>query len=213
MMISTRISCPNDRPENPPRRRVLIGAAALAGAALTGAPALAMSDAQAKALVDKVVADINRIIASGKPEKQMYRDFEQIFARYAYVDGIARTVLGPPARQASKAQMRAFAKAFQGYMGRKYGKRFREFIGGKVIVKGARKIKSFYEVTTTVVLRGEDPFTVTFMVSDKSGKPLFFDMLIEGISLLKSEKSEIGAMLDKRRGNLDALIADLKKAG
>ena len=211
MMISTRTSCPNE----PPRRRFLIGSAALIGTALAGAPlpARAMSAEQAKALVDKVVAEINRIIASGKPEQQMYHDFEQIFARYAFVDGIARTVLGPPARQASKAQMRAFAKAFQGYMGRKYGKRFREFIGGKVIVKGARKIKSFFEVTTTVVLRGEAPFTVTFMVSDKSGKPLFFDMLIEGISLLKSEKSEIGAMLDKRRGDLDALIRDLNRAG
>ena len=142
----------------------------------------------------------------------MYRDFEKIFADYAYVSGIARTVLGPPARSASKAQMAAFTRAFQRYMGRKYGKRFREFIGGRVIVKGARRIKSFYEVTTTAILQGEAPFTVTFMVSDVSGKGLFFDMLIEGISLLKVEKEEIGAMLDRRRGDLDKLIADLRNA-
>lgn len=195
------------------RRGLLATGGAFAALAVATGPALALTEQGAKALVDKVVADINRIIASGKPEKAMYKDFEKIFADYAYVSGIARTVLGPPARTASKAEMAAFTKAFQAYMGRKYGKRFREFIGGRVVVQGARKIKSFYEVTTTAILAGEPPFTVTFMVSDVSGKGLFFDMLIEGISLLKVEKSEIGTMLDKRRGNISKMIEDLKKAG
>jgi phospholipid transport system substrate-binding protein len=38
-------------------------------------------------------------------------------------------------------------------------------------------------------------------------------MLIEGISLLKAEKSEIGSLLDKNRGDIDKMIADLSKAG
>ena len=109
--------------------------------------------------------------------------------------------------------MDAFTSAFQGYLARKYGKRFREFIGGKIEVREATALKSFYQVKTTAILRGESPFDVTFMVSDVSGKDLFFDMLIEGISLLKAEKSEVGAMLDRRKGNLANLIVDLKTAG
>jgi phospholipid transport system substrate-binding protein len=38
-------------------------------------------------------------------------------------------------------------------------------------------------------------------------------MVIEGISMRLSEKTEIGAMLDRNRGNIDGLIADLRKAG
>jgi phospholipid transport system substrate-binding protein len=51
---------------------------------------------------------------------------------------------------------------------------------------------------------------VTFLVSDRSGSVKFFDLLIEGISLLKTERTEIGAMLDARRGNIDQLTADLR---
>jgi len=200
-------------PSDVKRRDFLIGTAASAALVVAGSPVWALTAGQARSLVDKVVADINRIIASGKSEKAMYADFEMVFANYAYVSGIARTVLGPPARSASKAQLQQFTAAFQGYMGRKYGRRFREFIGGRIEVDGAKKLKSFYQVTTTAILAGEAPFNVTFMVSDVSGKGLFFDMLIEGISLLKVEKSEIGAMLDKRRGNLGKMIEDLKKAG
>ncbi len=195
------------------RRVLLAGSVSLATLAFVTTPAWAITAGEAEGLVDQVVSDINKIISSGKTESAMLRDFEKIFADYAYVSGISRTVLGPPARIASDAEMRAFAKAFQAYIGRKYGRRFREFIGGRVEVKGAKKVKSFYEVTTKAILAGEAPFTVTFMVSDVSGKGLFFDMLIEGISLLKVEKSEIGAMLDKRRGNLGLMIEDLKKAG
>jgi len=195
------------------RRVFLAGSVSVATLTFVTTPVWAITAGEAEGLVDRVVSDINRIISSGKTESAMLHDFEKIFTDYAYISGISRTVLGPPARSASDAEMRAFTKAFQAYMGRKYGKRFREFIGGRIEVKGAKKVKSFYEVTTKAILAGEAPFTVTFMVSDVSGNGLFFDMLIEGISLLKVEKSEIGAMLDKRRGNLGQMIEDLKKAG
>ena len=199
---------------NKPTRRGFLGAAA-GMVAMTALPGMAkaLSGNEAKALIGRAVSEINGIINSGKPESSMYGEFERVFAKYAYVDGIARSVLGPPARTASKAEMDAFAAAFQGYMARKWGKRFREFIGGEIVVEGTKQIKSFYEVQATAYLKGEPPFEVIFMVSDISGKPLFFDMLIEGVSLLKTERTEIGAMLDKRRGDLSAMIEDLKRAG
>lgn len=194
------------------RREFMAGVAALA--LIASAPrAFALTETEARSLIDKAVADINKVINSGQSERAMYSSFEKIFAKYADVPTIARSALGPPARSASSAQMRAFTNAFSGYMARKYGKRFREFIGGKIEVTGARAVKSFQEVKAVARLRGQSPFDVSFMVSDRSGKDKFFDLLIEGISLLKSERAEIGAMLDKRRGNIDAMVGDLKKAG
>lgn len=195
-------------------RRSLIGTGFCA-AALTALPigALALTDAGARALVDKVVLEINRVIASGKPLGQMIRDFEGIFDRYADVNLIARSTLGADANRASAAQMAAFTQAFRGYIARKYGKRFNEFRNGQVEVLGVRAVKSWHEVQGRVITRGEAPYDVRFLVSDRSGRDLFFDMLIEGISLRLSERTEIGSMLDRRRGNIDALIADLRQAG
>jgi phospholipid transport system substrate-binding protein len=68
-------------------------------------------------------------------------------------------------------------------------------------------------VRTTAELRGQAPFAVTFLVSDRSGQPKFFDLVIEGISLLRTERTEIGAMLDRRRRDIDLLIQDLRQAG
>ena len=160
-----------------------------------------------------MVDEINRVIASGKSEAAMIRDFERLFVDFADVPIMAKYALGVDGRRASKAQLRAFTRAFQGYIARKYGKRFREFIGGKIEIKSARKIRTGYEIKSTAYLRGEAPFEVTFLVSDKSGKVKFYNMFIEGVNLLLTERTEIGAILDRRKGNIDQMIADLSRAG
>lgn len=195
-------------------RRTFIGTGMAASAvALAPTGALALNDTQAKALVGKVVGDINKVIASGKPLSGMISDFERIFRKYADVNIIARSTLGADSKRMSSGQMSAYVEAFRGYISRKYGKRFQEFVGGRIEVSGARKVKSWYEVKSTAYLRGEPPFELLFLVSDRSGKDLFFDMVIEGVSLRLSERTEIGSMLDRRNGDINALISDLKKAG
>ena len=195
------------------RRAFLTSAVAGLGMAAMPLPALALTEAGAMQLVNSVVTEINSVIDSGKSEQAMLRDFEKIFVQYGDVPIMARYALGADARSASPAQLKKFTQAFQGYISRKYGRRFREFIGGEVTVKSARKIKAGYEVRSTVKLRGEAPFEVTFLVSDKSGRDKFFNMFIEGVNVLLTERTEIGAMLDARKGNLDQLIRDLNSAG
>jgi phospholipid transport system substrate-binding protein len=174
-------------------------------------PVAAFTANDAQVLIDKVVADINSVINSGKDVGAMINDFERIFVRYADVPVIARSVLGVAAKSASSAQLSAFTRAFQGYISTKYGRRFREFIGGTITVVEAKPLKSYYEVETTVSLAGQSPFDVRWHVSNKSGKNLFFNIIIEGINLLASERTEVGAMLDRQKGNIDALIAEMQK--
>jgi len=198
---------------NPNRRAVMLGLASSAALIPLATPALALSDAQATTHVQKLIDAINKVIGSGKSESRMIKEFEKIFVRYSDVKYLASYALGVEGRRASAAQKTAFAKAFQGYIARKYGKRFREFIGGRLEVLSTKTVKSHVEVKTMAYLKGQAPFNVTFFVSDKRGKPLFYNMYIEGINMLLTERTEIGAMLDKRRGNIDLLIKDLKTAG
>ncbi|QJF52813.1 MlaC/ttg2D family ABC transporter substrate-binding protein [Roseobacter ponti] len=195
------------------RRSVLSGTAATLFAAACATPALALSESAARNLVETVVGEINRVIESGKSEAAMLRDFEAIFVRYADVPIMAQYALGNDGRSATAAQKSAFTDAFQGYISRKYGKQFREFIGGRVEVQSARQIKAGYEIRSVAYLQGEEPVNVTFLVSDRSGRDKLFNIFVEGVNLLLTERTEIGAMLDKRRGNIDQLVADLRNAG
>lgn len=195
------------------RRTLLTALAALPVAAILPGRAQALTENSARRLVDAAVAEINKVISSGKSERAMYGDFEKVLVRYADMATIAQSTLGPDGRSASASTKRAYQDALQGYIARKYGKRFREFIGSEIEVQGVKKVKRYYEVTCEARLRGRSPFVIDFMVSDRSGKDLFFDLRIEGVSLLLTERREIGALLDRRRGDIAALTNDLKKLG
>lgn len=193
-------------------RRQALAMMAAGAVASFAAPAAALNKADAEALIGALTNDIFKVINSGASEKSMFKQFEKIFVKYADVPVIARSSLGVARRTASASQLRAYTSAFQGYLSRKYGKRFREFIGATIDVKKSRKTKRGYLVTTNVKFVGQPPFIVEWQVSDASGKQKMFDLIIEGISMLRLEREEIGNMLDRRGGDLNKLIAHLKTA-
>ncbi|KMK65328.1 phospholipid-binding protein MlaC [Puniceibacterium sp. IMCC21224] len=195
------------------RRGFLIGAATTGAGLMLPSGAWALSEGQARTLVEKVVAEIYRVIESGKPERALVSEFQRIFQAYSDTSYVAAYAMGNDARRATSAQKAAFSTAFNAYLARKYGKQFRDFVGGRVEVQEARSVKNYVEVRATAYLRAEAPFDMTFHVSDRTGSPRFFNMYVEGINMLLTERTEVGSMIDRRRGDLDAMIQDLKSAG
>ena len=196
-------------PVSPTRRAVLAQGAAFAAALALAAPARAQDTASARALVEQLVANVNAVIASGQSEERMIAQFAQIFLAYADAPTIARYSLGADARSATPDQLARYTQAFANYVAEKYGRRFREFIGGQVVVREARVVPNGIEVETTAVFQNQAPFRVDFQVSAASGRLRFFNVIIEGVNMLLSERTEIQAMLDQRGGDIERLIADL----
>jgi phospholipid transport system substrate-binding protein len=176
---------------------------------LSASAVSALNTNQADRLISSLVKDINTIINSQKPPTFMYLDFKSVLTKYADTKIMSQKVLGIDWRRATVRQRQDFQKAFEHYLSRKYGKRFREFLGGEIIVTKSRKVNSVFEVVSIVQLDGQAPFEVRWLVANKDGTPKMFNLFIEGINVSSSEKTEIGAMLDKRRGNIDELITHL----
>lgn len=196
---------------DPTRRRLLAGLAA--GALLAGAGrAVAQSGQAAAALVSGLADEVTALVNSGRSASQLYAGFEKILARYGDMTAVGASVLGPPWRTASAAQKQQFIAAFQAYLARKYGAQFREYQNARIVVKGTKDGgKAGTLVQTTVVRPGQQDVAVDWQVSDRSGAPKVVNLVIEGVSMLANERAEIGAMLEASRGNLDGLIAELRR--
>ena len=123
---------------------------------------------------------------------------------------MALTTLGATRRIASSAQLKEFKEAFQVYFLNKYARRFRELRDGEISIISSRPVRSGVEVKTRIRLIDWAPFEVIWLVSDRSGEVKIFNIIIDGINLLSSERTEIGVMLDNRKGNIDVLSSDLR---
>ncbi|MEM6306417.1 MAG: ABC transporter substrate-binding protein [Pseudomonadota bacterium] len=189
-------------------RRTFIATTA---ATVFAAPAFGASTADASAFVTRVVNEIMGIVNSGKSTNAAVQDFNRVMGKYADMPTIARSALGPAARSASKSDISAFTTAFQGYVARKYGKQFADFKGGSIDVAGAKDRGKFIEVSATA--RTSRTINITFRVWDRPGRLKIIDILTEGVSLVTSERAEVGALLEQRGGDVGRLARDLNGLG
>ena len=187
-------------------------AAALAAAILLPGAARALTNAQAEQLVRSLVVDIQTTIDSEKSTSAILADFRRAFEKYADLPTIARFSLGVAARSASAADLRAYTDAYAGYVTNKYGRRFQEFKGGSIDIRGVRSEGQYLVVQARANLRGQSPIAVDFHVSDRSGSPKVFNVIIEGVNMLTTERSEVGALLDRAGGSVPRLTQDLRAA-
>jgi phospholipid transport system substrate-binding protein len=183
-----------------------------AGTALAlAAPAAAQATAQAEALVAGLASEVTTLINSGRSAGQVTSGFHRILTRYADMPAVAASVLGPPWRSASQAQKQAFVAAFQGYVAAKYGAQFRDYQNATIMVLGSRDGgKAGVLVQTTAKRPGQEDVAIDWQVSARSGSPKVVNLIIEGVSMLASERAQVGAMLDSAGGSVDGLIGELR---
>lgn len=198
------------RISDPTRRGVI--AMGLGGLTLgLGArPAAAQAVAQAQNLIGALAQEMTRLVNSGRSAPQLYGEFEQILARYADMPAVAASALGPPWRGASNAQKQAFVAAFQHYLSRRYGRQFEQYRSAQIVTGTAKDAgRAGVLVETRVVRPGQQDIRVDWQIGARGGSPRVVNLIIEGVSMLANERAEIGAKLDARRGDLNALIAEL----
>jgi phospholipid transport system substrate-binding protein len=172
----------------------------------------ALEQSKAEELIKKISLEVNSIISTTRDEPVIIDELEFVFKKYADTNIMALTTLGPARRTASATQLEFFKDSFQIYFLNKYARRFRELKDGEISILSSRSIRSGVEVKTHVHLIDWAPLEVLWLVSDRSGEVKIFNIIIDGINLLSSERVEIGVMLENRNGDIDLLSSSLRGA-
>ncbi len=138
-------------------------------------------------------------------EKHLVPNFDTEYA--------ARLVLGRHWREASEAQRKRFVDAFYKSLLNNYGSALADFTGDKLKVyptKVAADAKSATVRTEVKRSNGQKvPVNYTMRKTDAGWKA--WDVVIEGISYVKSFREDFGAEIDQK--GLDAVIERMEKGG
>ncbi|MFQ3355038.1 MAG: phospholipid transport system substrate-binding protein [Paracoccaceae bacterium] len=178
--------------------------------AVASTPSSALEPSEAELFIGRIVAEVNEIISANEEEEIALQKLESVFERYADINIMALTTLGVARRAASSEDLDIYKGAFKIYFLDKYAKRFRELKDGNIEVVSARKVKSYVEVRSIITMMDWAPFDVIWLISDRSGPAKIFNIVMDGISLLAFERTEIGVMLENRGGNIKVLSEALR---
>ncbi len=193
------------------KRDLLVGGVFTA-ISMTSLPALALSEGDAKAHVEKTLEDIRGLLRQEGNGESRAPQLQAIMENRANVPLLARFSAGRAWREMNKSQQTDYVKAFSQYIAVTYSRRFDEYSGdpnislGRAIDAGRKGIL----VESPIAVPNRESIAVEWLVSDRGGRVEIVDLVIEGISMAATQREEINAMLDKRGGDVDKLIAHLR---
>ncbi len=176
----------------------------------TGGPALALDADEAKAHVQASVDDVLAIVRSDEDTDAKAKALKAVMEKRAAMPQIARFSAGLAWRDMTDDQKERFTEAFSHMISVVYARRFQTYSGETVtlgdVEDGGRR---GLIVTSLVSQTSGAPIVVDWLVSDRPGRTVIADIIIENVSMLLTQRDEIAGMLKKNNGDIDALIDEL----
>lgn len=168
------------------------------------------SEAGSKAFVNDLVTTVLDVVKSDTAAESKMKSLNALFLKSVDTDWIGKFVLGKYWRTATKAQQDAYLEHYGGFLTKTYTKRFTEYSNEKVNISQVTTIgKDEYDAKLELISSDGPPVVMHFKMRKKSGAYKVFDILVEGVSLITTQRSEFGAVVERK--GLDYLISVLKK--
>ena len=156
---------------------------------------------------------INTLTDKSTSQSEKENLFGELFDKNFDVSSISRFVLGKYWKQASLDQKKIFIKAFRNYVVKTYSSRFNVYSGEQLTLLNFENESNpkIFIVHTALEREDDVPITVDWRIGKKKDRYVILDIIIEGISLAVTQRSEFVAVIDQNEGNIDKLISLLKE--
>ena len=193
------------------RRSLLSGLFVLiATASLAAPPPVNPADAVAfmNQLWDRAV-----ILLSNKTDAaiRMAR-FRELFRADFDCPGIARFVLGRYWRTASNEEQQEFVRIFEDYVVFVYTARLSNFGGETMKVRGSRSDGDGVIVSTDMISPGGGaPVRIDWRLASDNGSYKISDVIVEGISMAVTQRSEFASVVQRDGGQIRGLLALMRE--
>jgi phospholipid transport system substrate-binding protein len=151
------------------------------------------------------------VLGPSVPAAQREARFRVLLDQDFDLPEIARFALGPYGRTMSDAAQQQFLPLFREYLAQAYSARLGQYGGAPFRVIGTRPYGGETVVATQVVRSSGPPINIDWHVVERGGRPLVTDVVVDGVSMKATQRSEFAAIIQRNGGQPDALIAALRQ--
>ncbi len=200
------------------RRQLFQGAACLLAALGANGAALAdsRSERDARDVIANLVDHIFRLISADSGDPGMERRLMDAIESQVDLTLLARMSMGRHWRQANARQRDAFVEVFGRYVLTSFTSRLKSYAGADLGAAGENFVITGTQgagrkdviVRSRIMRRSGGPLGVDWRLRPRDGRLVIIDLVVEGVSLLITQRSEFAAVL--QRIGVDGLIDELR---
>ena len=130
------------------------------------------------------------------------------------IKGVGFYSLGGARKNLDENQRKKYSDLFESYFLKSFSSRLAEYTNPEIEVKGKEKLNQNYTIVNSLLIRtSERPeVKIDWRVYTKNpDNPLIRDLIIEGLSLARTQKEEFSSILNSNDGDINALFNTLKE--
>ena len=130
------------------------------------------------------------------------------------IKGVGFYSLGSARKNLNEYQKEQYLKLFENYFLKSFSSRLSEYTNPKIEVQGKKILNKNYTIVNSLLIgTNERPeIKIDWRVYTKNPEnPLIRDLIIEGLSLARTQKEEFASILNSNNGDINELLKVLDK--
>ncbi len=164
--------------------------------------------------VQSTVNRASQILGDDIPKNEKIEKLKIIATDTVDIKGIGFYTLGKFRKGLNDAEKEEYTKLFREYFLKSFSSRLAEYTNPKIDVQSQEKLNDKYTIVSSILVATDTrpEIKIQWRVYTKDPeKPLIRDLIIEGLSLARTQKEEFSSIIQSNDGDIQSLFSSLKK--
>ena len=147
-------------------------------------------------------------------KEEKIEKLKQIASETVDIKGIGYYTLGAYRKNMSENEINQYEILFEQYFLKSFSSRLAEYSNPEIEVVSKKELNKNYTMVSSVLVGTEQRPEVKIdwrIYTKKPENPLIRDLIIEGLSLARTQKEEFSSIIQSNDGDINALFSTLKE--
>tara|TARA_B100001029_G_scaffold165050_1_gene156414 strand:- start:374 stop:970 length:597 start_codon:yes stop_codon:yes gene_type:complete len=163
--------------------------------------------------VQSTVNRASQILSADLTKEEKMEKLKLVAKDTVDIRGVGFYSLGKYRKGLDDNQKKEYSILFEKYFLKSFSSRLSEYSNPKINVNSQEKINENYTIVSSILVATEKRPEVKIdwrIYTKNPEKPMIRDLIIEGLSLARTQKEEFASILKSNDENIDALFTSLK---
>ena len=164
--------------------------------------------------ITEIIEEAKLILNSQESKEVKAEKLSVIALKTVDVEGIGYYTLGKKRKDINEDQIKKYNIIFEKYFLKSFTSRLTDYSDPKISVLSAEKINEKYTIVKSMLLKTDKKpeVKIDWRVYTKNPEnPLIRDLIIEGLSLARTQKEEFSSILISNNNDINALFLKLEE--
>ena len=164
--------------------------------------------------VQSTVNRASQILSLNITKEEKINKLKTIAKENVDIIGVGFYSLGSARKKLNKNQKKKYLELFEQYFLKSFSSRLAEYTNPEIDVKSKEILNDNYTIVNSILVATSNRPEVKIdwrIYTKNSDNPLIRDLIIEGLSLARTQKEEFSSILNSNDGNIEALFKALEK--